>query len=184
MKHEHFPEGYIPSKIQAMNLPEGKLSDSQVVDSIAVTWNPAAAFVGALEHDICDGQAYNLVGESCIDWGMYNKALMKAIGREVEMVEVPVATLEAYTDDTFQIGPMIYDSFLNNGFFSGEKIARDIPEFHQNIDIEKGMELTYDFYKSNNMIPDCTPGTPRSCPSRPEAYSRSCRWRSQTSPCA
>lgn len=40
MMHEHFPEGYIPSKIQAMNLPEGTLSDAQVVDKLAVTWNP------------------------------------------------------------------------------------------------------------------------------------------------
>lgn len=119
----------------------------------------AAAFVGALEHEICIGQAYNLVGLNCIDWGMYNKALMKAIGREVEMVEVPVETLEAFANDTFQIGPMIYESFLNNGFFSGEKIARDIPEFQQKIDIEKGMELTYAFYRSHNMIPDCSPYT-------------------------
>lgn len=115
----------------------------------------AAAFVGALNHSICDGQAYNLVGENCIDWGMYNRALMKAIGKEVEMVEVPIETLEAFVDENFQIGPMVYESFLYNGFFSGEKIAKDIPEFHQNIDIEKGMELAYEFYKSRNMIPDC-----------------------------
>lgn len=40
MKKHRFPEGYIPSKIQASNLPEGVLSDAQVVDDLAVTWNP------------------------------------------------------------------------------------------------------------------------------------------------
>lgn len=40
MRKWSFPEGYIPSKIQALNVPTGVLSDAQTVDSLAVTWNP------------------------------------------------------------------------------------------------------------------------------------------------
>lgn len=114
----------------------------------------AAAFVGALKHGVCDGQVYNLVGQTCADWGMYNRALLKAVGREVELVEVPIETLEAFQDDGFQIGPMVYESFMGNGFYSGEKIARDIPEFRQTISLEKGMKMAYAFYKERGMIPN------------------------------
>lgn len=115
----------------------------------------ASAFVYCLKHEICKGQVYNLVARHAIDWGEYHRAMMKAIGTEVEMVEVTLDTLKAYEGkETFKLGDMVLKSFAWNGLLSGEKIARDIPEFQQTIDIEKGMEMTLDFLEKFNFIPD------------------------------
>lgn len=115
----------------------------------------ADAFVMCLDHEVCVGQAYNLVARHPIDWGDYHRAMMHAVGREVEMVEVTFATLKSFEGkDTFEMGDMITKSFLWNGHFSAEKLLRDIPEFRQRIDIEKGMEMTLKFLHDHNFIPN------------------------------
>ena len=115
----------------------------------------ANAFVMCLDHEICKGQAYNLVARNAIDWGEYHRAMMHAVGKEVEMVEVTYDTLKSFEgEDTFQMGDMITKSFLWNGLFSAEKLYRDIPEFRQLIDIEKGMEMTLRFLTDFDFIPD------------------------------
>lgn len=115
----------------------------------------ASAFVESLKYEACIGQAYNLVADHAIDWGMFHRGMMHAIGKEVEMVEVPLATLKSFAGkDTFEIGDMINESFIRNGLFSGEKIYRDIPTFKQKVDINKGMEMTLEFLESHNLIPD------------------------------
>lgn len=115
----------------------------------------ANAFVMCLEHEVCKGQAYNLVARHAIDWGEYHRAMMHAVGKEVEMVEVTYDTLKSFeSTDTFEMGDMITKSFLWNGLFSAEKLCRDIPEFQQLIDIEKGMEMTLKFLYDHNFIPD------------------------------
>lgn len=115
----------------------------------------ANAFVMCLDHEICKGQVYNLVARHAIDWGEYHRAMMHAVGKEVEMVEVTYDTLKSFEgNNTFRMGDMITKSFLWNGLFSAEKLCRDIPEFCQLIDIEKGMEMTLKFLQDHDFIPD------------------------------
>lgn len=114
----------------------------------------AYAYAGALEHEVCVGQAYNMVGLKPYDWGTYHRTMMKVLGREVEMVEIPLATLKAHQTEEFQIGEMIEENFVFNGYYSGEKIARDIPEFWERTSLEEGMRKTVAFLDENGMIPD------------------------------
>ena len=54
----------------------------------------AKGYVGALGKKHCVGQAYNLVREGYIEWRDYYRTGMKVLGREVEMVCVPLEALE------------------------------------------------------------------------------------------
>lgn len=112
----------------------------------------AGAFAGALNHDWCKGQAYNLGAMRCYDWGTYHKTMMEIIGREVEMIEVPLKTLQA--SPHFVVSPMITTNFIYNGYYAGDKIARDIPEFCPKTDLKAGLKKTLDYLDARHLIPD------------------------------
>ena len=114
----------------------------------------AGAFVGALQHDCCIGQSYNMVGPKPYDWGTYHRAMMTVVGREVEMVEVTLETLLHMQTKDFTIGEMITENYKYNGFYSGEKIARDIPEFHPKIGLVEGMAMALEFIERYGEIPN------------------------------
>lgn len=110
------------------------------------------AFTGALKHECCKGQAYNLGAMKPYDWGTYHRTMMKVLGREVEMVEVPLFVQQA--SPHFQVGEMITESYVYNAYYSGEKIARDIPEFSPKTDLETGLRKTVEYLDEHNLIPD------------------------------
>lgn len=112
----------------------------------------AGAFSGALKHDWCKGQAYNLGALRCYDWGTYHRTAMEIIGREVEMIEVPMAVLQASPD--FEVSPMITENFIYNGYYAGDKIVRDIPEFSPRTDLKTGLTRQIEFLEKNSLIPD------------------------------
>lgn len=112
----------------------------------------AGAFVGALKHEWCKGQIYNLGAMRCYDWGTYHRTMMAVIGKEVEMVEVPLKTLQA--SPHFTVSPMITTNFVYNGFYAGDKIARDIPEFCPQTDLQTGLTRTLEYLERNHLIPD------------------------------
>lgn len=112
----------------------------------------AGAFTGAIRHDWCKGQAYNLGAMRCYDWGTYHKTMMEILGREVEIVEVPLATLQA--SPHFEVSPMITTNFIYNGYYAGDKIARDIPEFCPKTDLKTGLTKQLEFLEQNSLIPD------------------------------
>jgi nucleoside-diphosphate-sugar epimerase len=114
----------------------------------------AYAYSGALDNPVCAGQAYNMVGLKPCDWGNYHKTMMKIIGREVEMVEIPLNILLAMQNDKFKVSEMITCNFQYNGFYSGEKIARDMPEFRERTTLEEGLSKTLAFLKQYDCIPD------------------------------
>lgn len=114
----------------------------------------AGAFVGALLHECCVGQSYNMVGPKPCDWGTYHRAMMSVVGREVEMVEIPLDTLLRLQTEDFQVGEMITENYKYNGYYSGEKIARDIPEFHPKIGLEEGLAMALEFIERYGEIPN------------------------------
>jgi nucleoside-diphosphate-sugar epimerase len=114
----------------------------------------AYAYTGAIEHDVCIGQSYNMVGLKPYDWGAYHRAMMTVLDREVEMVEIPLDTLLAMQGNEFHVDEMITTNFKYNGFYSGEKIARDIPEFRERTSLIEGLSKTIEFLDQYKCIPN------------------------------
>lgn len=110
------------------------------------------ACVGVFNHAWCIGQAYNLGPSRTADWGDYHRAMMAVCGREVEMVEVPLKTLQA--SPNFVVTDMITESYVYNAMYSCEKIARDIPEFCPSTDLVTGLGKAVEFLDQNNLIPN------------------------------
>lgn len=112
----------------------------------------AGAFAGAMRHDCVIGQAYNLCGLRPYDWGTYHRTMMEVLGREVETVEVPLDLLKACP--SFEVSDMITTNFIYNGYYSGEKIARDIPEFCPQTDLKEGLARTVAMLDEAGLIPN------------------------------
>ncbi len=112
----------------------------------------ATAFVGALKHDWCKGQVYNLGAIRGYDWGTYHRTMMEIIGREVDMVEVPLNVLQA--NPHFEVSPMITTNYVYNGLYDTTKIARDIPEFCPSTDLKTGLTKALEYLEERNLIPN------------------------------
>lgn len=110
----------------------------------------ARAFRGAFQHGECKGQAYNLCGLKPYDWESYHTGMMRVLGREVEMIETPLALLQACPD--FPMDEMITENFIYNGYYCGEKIARDIPEFRAQITLEDGLCRTVEWMERSGLL--------------------------------
>lgn len=110
------------------------------------------ACVGVFNHSWCIGQVYNLGPNRTSDWGEYHRAMMAVCGREVEMVEVPLKTLQASTD--FTVSEMVTESYVYNAMYSCEKIARDIPEFCPSTDLVTGLAKAVEFLDQKNLVPN------------------------------
>ncbi len=111
----------------------------------------ALGYVGALGKKRCIGQAYNLVREGFLTWRQIHETGMKVLGREVEMVCVPMEVLEAlgYHDRGFTC-----TIFGFNTIYDHSKIYRDIPEFRPSVPLEEGMRRVIEYSDAHNMIPN------------------------------
>lgn len=111
----------------------------------------AKAYVGALGKKHCIGQSYNMVREGYIEWRNYYKIGMKVLGKEVEMVCVPLEALEklGYEGRGFTT-----DIFGYNTIYDHHKIYRDIPEFRPSISLEDGMRGVIAYSDEHGMIPN------------------------------
>ena len=97
----------------------------------------APGFVGVIGKSRCIGQVYNLVDAGFTYWDVFHHTAMDVIGREVELVGVPL-------DDMIALGvPNIgtcKDAYSHNNYFSSEKIFRDVPEFRPKMTLKEAME--------------------------------------------
>ncbi len=111
----------------------------------------AKGYVGALGKKHCIGQAYNLVREGFIEWRDYYRTGMKVLGKEVEMVCVPLEALEklGYAGRGFTT-----DIFGYNTIYDHRKIYHDIPEFRPSISLEDGMRAVIAYSDAHGMIPN------------------------------
>lgn len=130
--------------------------DFQTIDNFRIKWVSQARETGENHfitgNEWCKGQVYHLVAMRCYDWGTYHRTMMEILGREVEMVEVPLATLQA--SPHFEVSPMITTNFIYNGYYAGDKIARDIPEFCPSTDLKTGLTKQLEFLEERNLIPN------------------------------
>ena len=111
----------------------------------------APAFVFALGRDRCVGQTYNMMKREFGTWADYHRVAMKVIGREVELVGVPLASLLAARVPNVGICESI---FSHNTIYSPAKLMRDVPEFQPRVSLEDGLTRVLDAMEREKRIPD------------------------------
>ncbi len=111
----------------------------------------AQAFAGVLGKTGCLGQTYNVVRRGFTTWTDYHRTAMRVLGRAVELVGVPLATLAKFDIPGFSFCSEISG---HNSYFSGEKLYRDVPEFRPAISLEDGMRMVIAAMDRDGRIPD------------------------------
>ena len=121
------------------NKPIAVCGDGKALHHFLHVDDAAKAFVGALGKARCFGQVYNLVNPTVTTWETYHRTAMKVLGREVEMVGIPLRSLLAFDASRFT---MCADYFVHSIVYSAAKILRDIPEFEATVSLEDGLRRT------------------------------------------
>lgn len=116
----------------------------------------APAFVFALGRERCIGQTYNMMKTEIGSWADYHRTAMQVIGREVELVGVPLATLLAAKVPNVDICDSI---FSHNCIYSPARLMRDVPEFRPRLSLAEGMARVYEAMQRENRIPDSSKET-------------------------
>jgi nucleoside-diphosphate-sugar epimerase len=111
----------------------------------------APAFAFMLGRERCIGQIYNMMKNEFGSWADYHKTAMQVIGREVELVGVPLATLMAAKTPNVGICETI---FSHNTVYSPDKLMRDVPEFRPRISLKEGITRVYEAMEREQRIPD------------------------------
>ncbi len=100
----------------------------------------APAFVFTLLREHCFGQVYNATKKEVGTWEDYHHAAMRVIGRDVELVGVPLANLVAA--EVPGIG-LCKDIFSYNTAYSPDRLMRDVPEFRPAKSLEDALSDVY-----------------------------------------
>jgi nucleoside-diphosphate-sugar epimerase len=116
----------------------------------------ALGFANVIGRVCAIGQTYNLVRAGFTTWAEYHRTAMRVIGREVELVGVPLATMERAKVPDLDICRTI---FAHNTYYSGARFARDVPEFRPRIALEHGMRRVLDAMERSGRIPDADKNT-------------------------
>lgn len=111
----------------------------------------AKAFAGVLGKQHCFGQTYNMCKRGFTTWAEYHQTAMKVLGRQVETVSVTREVLQAIDRDRFSY---YVDIFAFNGYYSAEKLFRDVPEFQPIVSLEQGMIDVLEAMDRTGRIPD------------------------------
>ena len=111
----------------------------------------AHAFVGVIGREHTIGQTYNAVKRGYITWLDYHKLANKVLGRDVELVGVPVEDLKRLNVPDMGI---LEDEFAYNDYYSSEKLFRDVPEFRPQISLEQGMTQVFDVMEREGRVPN------------------------------
>ena len=111
----------------------------------------ALAFCGVLGRERCMGQTYNMVSRGFTTWSTYHQLAMQVLGREVELVGIPLADLRRMDIPGFGITEEI---FAHHVYYSSEKLFRDVPEFQPKISLEQGMREVFEVMQRENRIPN------------------------------
>ena len=111
----------------------------------------ALGFAHVIGKAHCIGQTYHLVDRGCITWSDYHRTAMRVLGREVELVGVPLADLQALNVPRVEICSEV---FAHHGYYSAEKLFRDVPEFLPVISLEQGMQAVIDAMDRAGRIPN------------------------------
>lgn len=97
------------------------------------------------------GKTYNLVKKEFYSWVEYHRTAMKVLGREVELVGVPLADLEALNVPGIGICSEI---FAHNTLYDPSALFEDVPEFRPRISLEEGLRNVIEALDAEGRIPD------------------------------
>lgn len=111
----------------------------------------APAFVYALGRECCLGQTYNMMRAEFGTWEEYHRTAMRVIGREVELVGVPLATLLAAGAPGLGTCTSI---FSHNTIYSPARLMRDVPEFRPRVALEEALAQVLEAMEREGRIPD------------------------------
>ena len=111
----------------------------------------ALCFANVVGKAHCVGQTYNMMRRGFSTWAEYHRTAMKVIGREVELIGVPLDDLLAIDAERFAGCKAI---FGNNCYYSAEKLFRDVPEFQPRISLEEGMRRVIEAMDREGRVPD------------------------------
>lgn len=110
----------------------------------------ALAYAAALKHPETIGQVYNLVDPRLITWADYHQAAMTAVGREVELISVPFATLRDRQIPGFGMCETVT---AYHWAHEDSKIRRDLPEFQPSVPLAVGIASTIEVAEREGRIP-------------------------------
>jgi nucleoside-diphosphate-sugar epimerase len=125
--------------------------DGRTIHQWLYTDDAAPAFVFTLGRTRCIGQTYNMMKTEFGNWASYHRTAMKVIGREVELVGVPLDALVAAKVPNVGI---CRDIFSHNTFYSPARLMRDVPEFRPKVSLEDALARVYEAMREENRIPD------------------------------
>jgi nucleoside-diphosphate-sugar epimerase len=111
----------------------------------------APAFVDVLGRSRCVGQVYNMMRHGFITWADYHRTAMKVLGRDVELVGVPLANLIAAKVPNVGI---CVDIFAYNLVYSSAKLMRDVPEFSPKVSLEEGLSRVFAALDREGRVPN------------------------------
>jgi len=125
--------------------------DGNAINQFIYADDAGLAFAGVLEKKHCIGQTYILANKGFITWNEYHQTAMKVIGREVELVGVPLSNLEKMKVPGLDL---CKNYFSRNNYYSADKLMRDVPEFKPKISLESGMNEVIKEMDKNGNIPN------------------------------
>jgi hypothetical protein len=76
---------------------------------------------------------------------------MRVLGRQVELVGVPLAELIALNVPNVEI---CREVFAHHAYYSAEKLFRDVPEFRPVVSLEEGMQQVIEAMDRAGRIPN------------------------------
>jgi hypothetical protein len=76
---------------------------------------------------------------------------MRVLGRQVDLVGVPLDDLRALKIPHVQI---CCEVFAHHGYYSADKLFRDVPEFRPVVSLERGMQAVIDAMDRTGRIPN------------------------------
>jgi nucleoside-diphosphate-sugar epimerase len=116
----------------------------------------APAFTDVLGRSACRGQTYNMVRRGYTTWAEHHRAMMRVLGREVDLVGVPYEDLKRYAIPSFDICETI---FRHHVIYDASRLFRDVPEFCPRVDLEAGMRRVIEAMETQGRIPDAADNT-------------------------
>lgn len=125
--------------------------DGSAIHQLLHVDDAALCFANVVGKTHCIGQTYNMVNRGFISWADYHRTAMTVLGREVELVGVPLADLVALNVPNVGI---CRDIFAHSTYYSAERLFRDVPEFRPAITLAQGMQRVIEAMDREGRVPN------------------------------
>ena len=125
--------------------------DGHVAHQFLHVDDAALCFANVLGKEYCIGQTYNLAKQGFTSWVNYHQTAMKVIGREVELIGVPLGDLQAWNVPDLLVCTIM---LAHNTIFSAKRLFRDVPEFRPQISLEQGLASVIEIMDREGRIPN------------------------------